>query len=211
MFMDKKKLLMINLDEDDSKDIAKAITSNTCRKILDLLADKEHTASEIAQSLKLPLSTIHYNISLLVKAGLVVADEFHYSKKMKEVMHYKLANQYIIIAPKNTNTVDLKERLKNLLPLLGIGVLASAFIGFYDKTASYLSSIFQSSPPQAVLMVAQDSLVQEESTAFMARAIEEPVIASEPNVALWFLFGVLFIILILGIIEFIKYKRHKRK
>lgn len=204
--MDKKKLLMINLDEDDSKDIAKAITSTTCRKILDLLADKEATATDISNSLKLPLSTIHYNISLLVKAGLVVSEEFHYSKKMKEVMHYKLANQYIIIAPKNTNTFDLKEKLKGLLPSFGVGIGASLFVSFYDNIAS----LFQKSSPEPMMamMAGEVDLVQEESTAFMARSMAEPVV-SEPNLALWFFAGAVFMLLSFLLIEYIRHKLKK--
>jgi len=122
--MAKNNFLLVDLQE--AKGIAETITSDTSRKILDYLTEKEATESNIASSLKLPLSTVHYHLQKLQEAGLVVVEEFHYSTKGKEVNHYKLANKYIIIAPKRIE--GLGEKLKGLLPLLGIVVVVSGVI-----------------------------------------------------------------------------------
>ena len=60
-------------------------------------------SQKLAKAMNLPLSTVHYNLQLLLKAGLVSADNYHYSEKGKEVLHYKLSNKYVIIAPKKTD------------------------------------------------------------------------------------------------------------
>src|SRR3989344_4911897 len=116
--MAKSKFLLVSLQEDQAKKLAQVLSNDTSRKIIDHLSDKEDTEANIAKALGLPISTVHYNLSLLVSGALVDAGEFHYSAKGREVKHYKLANQYILIAPKST--FGLKERLKGLLPAVGV-------------------------------------------------------------------------------------------
>ena len=113
--MAKEKFLLVSLKESKAKKLAQVISNETSRKILDHLADNEATESELAKKLKLPISTVHYNLKCLMEGGLVTVEEFHYSEKGKEVNHYKLANKYIIIAPKST--YGIKERLKSILPV----------------------------------------------------------------------------------------------
>src|SRR3989338_10912894 len=101
--MAKQSFLLVSLKEDKAKELAQVISNESCRKILDYLAEKEDaTESEISKDLQFPISTVHYNLQHLMKAGIINVDEFHYSEKGKEVNHYKLANKYIIIAPKTT-------------------------------------------------------------------------------------------------------------
>ena len=129
--MSRDKFVMVNLQEDKAKKLAKVITNDTCLKILDYLSDKDATESELAEKLGQPLSTIHYNIAQLVDGGLVVVDEFHYSPKGKEVNHYKLAHKYIIIAPKETK--GLRSKLRSILPASLVALAAAGIIGFGNK------------------------------------------------------------------------------
>ena len=50
--MVKEKFLLVSLNESKSKDLAQAISNESCRKILDYLADKEASESELAEKLK---------------------------------------------------------------------------------------------------------------------------------------------------------------
>ncbi|MBN2567232.1 winged helix-turn-helix transcriptional regulator [Candidatus Woesearchaeota archaeon] len=125
--MAKEKFVMVSLKEESAKRLANVISNDTSRRILDALADGDLTETEIAKKLGLPLSTVHYNLTHLRKARLVEVDEFHYSSKGKEVNHYKLANKFIIIAPKETASMDkLKERLQRILPVSAV-LLAAAW------------------------------------------------------------------------------------
>ncbi|MFC2136447.1 ArsR/SmtB family transcription factor, partial [Bacteroidota bacterium] len=124
----KESFLLVSLNESKAKELAQVVTNDTCRKILNYLADNEATESEIAKELSLPISTVHYNLQQLIKGSLVIVDEFHYSEKGKEVNHYKLANKFIIIAPKST--WGLKEKLKKVLPITAIVVVASFAVQF---------------------------------------------------------------------------------
>ena len=76
---------MVSLEEGKAKELAEVITNDTSRKILNYLADQEDVVeTDLAKELGLPLSTVHYNLQKLVKAGLVATEEFHYSKKGRE-------------------------------------------------------------------------------------------------------------------------------
>lgn len=123
--MAEDSFLLINLKDSESKKLAQVISNDTSRKILQFLAKKSGTETDISKELKVPLSTVHYNIQALTKAKLVNADEFHYSKKGKEVIHYSLANKYIIIAPKASP--KFLDSLKKIIPaFLIVGVAAGA-------------------------------------------------------------------------------------
>lgn len=104
-----KNFLLLSLDDTKIKKVSNAVSNDSSRKILGYLSNKEATESELADKLQIPISTVHYNIQQLMEAGLVNAKEFHYSKKGKEVIHYKLTNKYIIIAHKKTNTSMLNK------------------------------------------------------------------------------------------------------
>lgn len=101
--MSKEKFVLVSLKEDKAKELAKVIANESCRRILDYLAENnDATETQLAEKLSFPISTVHYNLKHLLAGGLITADEYHYSEKGKEVNHYKLANKYIIIAPKTT-------------------------------------------------------------------------------------------------------------
>lgn len=175
--MTKNKLLLVSLKEDEAKHIAQVISNETCRKILDLLAESEATETEIAQKLNLPLSTTHYNLQQLMKSNLVVAEEFHYSQRGKEVNHYKLANQYIIIAPKNTSMHGLKEKLRSILPVAFITLVGTGIIHVYSKlflnTASGISEVL----PNVALYAQKETADAVSTVTAVAENAAQPLAA----------------------------------
>src|SRR3989338_10434255 len=130
--MAEESFMLVSLRENKAKKLAQVISNETSRKILGFLAQKEYAESELAKAMQVPISTVHYNLQHLIENKLVVAEEFHYSQKGKEVMHYRLANKLIIIAPENTDS-GLMEKLRALLPV-GILTAAAAFaLNYYSK------------------------------------------------------------------------------
>ena len=211
--MNNEPFLLVSLEETESKQLAQAITNKSARKILDFLS-KEDSSTEtiIAKKLKIPLSTVHYNLQALTKANLVEAEEFHYSEKGKEVLHYKLANKLIIIAPKKINKESFMEKLKGIIPVGLIALATAAIIQFLSKTKFGLSKSFAASSANSI--IAQDTLMkttEEAAPRMMDAAVQEggavlssapvpeaiSVTATEPNIALWFLIGAGFVILLL--------------
>lgn len=131
--MSKSNFLLVDLNDTKTKKLAETITSETSRKILNRLAEKEETEANLAQGLNLPISTVHYHLQKLQEAGLVKVEEFHYSEKGREVNHYKLANKYIIIAPQKVS--GLREKLKGILPITLIFAGISAVWGIMNLFA----------------------------------------------------------------------------
>jgi len=197
--MTKEKFVLVSLKESKAKELAQVISNESCRKILDYLAEKESTETELAKKLELPISTVHYNLKHLVEAGLVEAEEFHYSEKGKEVNHYKLANKYVIIAPKST--FGLKEKLKSILPVGLITVATAGLIHlFTGRTARFGAVGVQ----KAVMTAAPET---ERALADEVIVETAPIFSSETNIALWFLIGALSALIIYTIIEYIRRKK----
>ena len=194
----KKNFILLSMEDDKIKKISNVISNDSCRKILDYLAAKESTESELAVTLGIPISTVHYNLQQLTEAGLVSAEEYHYSEKGKEVNHYKLANKYIIIAPKNT--YGIKEKLKSILPVALIAGGAALVIQLVSKFI--LNGTIST---EQAMMAARDvgmakiaAAPMQESAIQTAQQTAEAVQAVSPysNIALWFLIGAVFALLI---------------
>ncbi|MBN2142429.1 winged helix-turn-helix transcriptional regulator [Candidatus Woesearchaeota archaeon] len=133
--MKKDPFLLVSLEESESKALAQVMSNDTARKILDFLSKEEDSATEteLSKRLKVPLSTVHYNLQALLKANLVQTEEFHYSEKGKEVLHYSLANKLIIIAPKKANVESFKDKLKGLLPIALVSLGVAGIIHIVEK------------------------------------------------------------------------------
>ncbi len=187
--MAKQNFLLVSLEEEQSKQLAEVLNNPTSRKIIDYLSEKEDaTETEIAQSLQVPLSTIHYNLQKLKEAQLVGVEEFHYSKKGREVDHYKLANKYVIITPKPVK--GIKTALRSILPVsfivVGIGVLIELSKKFTQKAALGTQEIFRTTSSTELAMQAE---------------IADTVVQTTPNIALWFLIGAFTAIILYIIIN----------
>ncbi len=225
--MAKEKFLLVSLNEDKAKKLAQVISNETSRKILDDLAEKESTESELAEKLNIPISTVHYNLQALMDCGLIVAEEFHYSKKGKEILHYKLANKYIIIAPKTIH--GIKTKLKSILPVALILAVVSGgiqiFSKLYQKGIYGFTQTFSKAAP--VVERAMDEAASGRIMAAVpeaAMALEAPVanetaqqviktVVNQPsfwsNITLWFVIGAIFAIILFFIVETINSHSNK--
>jgi DNA-binding transcriptional ArsR family regulator len=97
-----EKYLNIDLNDENAGKVAEVISNKTCKKILNLIAEKEMSESDISNELKLPLNTIDYNVKKLLSVGLIEKSKnFFWSVKGKKIETYKLANKKIIISTKS--------------------------------------------------------------------------------------------------------------
>lgn len=122
--MSSEKYLMFNLEDDSSKKLGEIISNETARKIMNLVAEKELSASDIAKELGLPLNTVGYNINKLVKSGLVKESRSLWSVKGKKIPVYEVARKHIIISPKKTYA----SKLSSILPVIIVALIFSIFI-----------------------------------------------------------------------------------
>lgn len=195
--MPKKNFLLLSLEDAKINKIASTISNKSCKKILDYLAENEGTETEIAQKLELPLSTVHYNLQQLIDAGLIAAEEYHYSLKGREVYHYKLVNKYIIIAPKNTH--GLKEKLRGILPVgaivLGAAALLQLFSNYFSKSILAKENFMVA---KSAAVERAEATVSEAATlaADLAPITAEKVYLIPQDIALWFLIGALFTLIV---------------
>ncbi|MDA3855470.1 MAG: winged helix-turn-helix domain-containing protein [Candidatus Woesearchaeota archaeon] len=200
--MNKKKFLLLSLEDNKAKKIANAITNKTSTQILDFLIEKEATESEIAKKLSLPISTIHYNLKQLMLAKLVEWEEAHYSAKGKKVKHYKLANQYIIIAPKEDRE-SMLEKLKTIIPTFIVSILGAGLIYIYPR-------LTMDSAGQLSAKVANDIIMEsqmEKAAPMIAEVAQESfwTLINNSN-AFWFLLGSIFTLIIYIVINRIRKK-----
>jgi len=206
--MTKESFLLVSLKEEQAKKLAQVVSNETCRKILDYLSEKESTETELAEKLNIPISTVHYNLKQLIAGNLVTAEEFHYSQKGKEVSHYKLANKYIIIAPKTV--WGIKEKLKQILPVALLAVLGAGLIQLYTKffqKASFAAERVATPMAAPALKEAASAIQQEAVSATTEIATNQAVQqAIQPNITLWFFFGAIFAILVYVLTDYIRKK-----
>jgi predicted transcriptional regulator len=191
----KDTFLLVSLEEDNAKKLAQIITNQSCRQILDLLSAKNATESEIAKELNLPISTVHYNLQHLLKSKLVEANEYHYSQKGKEIMHYSIANKYIIIAPKGASE-SLKDKLMKLIP-----------VTFFISAAAFVISIF-SGTKSKVAMKSMPTIAEEADMLYAAAPSSVAPQTSLP-IWIWFLIGAVFALFLFYIINLIYKKVNK--
>lgn len=175
----------INVDLNDKRigKIADAISNKTCKKILDILSDKEMSGSDISEELKLPLNTITYNLDLLKEAGLVESGrDFFWSEKGRRIVKYKLANKKIIISPKARFTG------------LASAVLISGMVAFFIKIwENYYTRAFVDS-------IASQQFYAESG----AKVAENAGSVSFGEPALWFFLGSLIALIIFILINWRK-------
>jgi DNA-binding transcriptional ArsR family regulator len=95
--------------------VAAALANEKCQRILDYLGKhKDATETQISKDLDIALSTVHYNMKVLSEAHLVMDDVYTYSAKGKEVTHYRLnKNPIVIVQEEESRYTDL---LKAIIP-----------------------------------------------------------------------------------------------
>ncbi len=182
------KYISVDLDDSRLGVIADVISNKTCKKILNVLAEREMSESDLAKELEMPLNTVGYNTKKLEEAGLIEkVNKFFWSSKGKRMNIYRLSNKKIVISPKNV--------VKGVVPALIVVVIIALVIKFFVPIYGYNGIEMRSnlevkdygdaggeiSAPTA----AADSGVEEYRTE-EARGTERALIES---IWLWFLIG----------------------
>lgn len=202
-----KSFVLMSLQEDKIKKMTQVLSNNTCRKILEYLSNHDKaTATDISKELKLAMSTVHYNLKQLVDNGLVTSNEYHYSEKGKEVIHYGLANKYIIIAPKEDKTV--LDKLRKFLPITAITAATGALFYFIESQWDKIN--FAPWIQTAMTKSSEDFSAMMDAEVAMAPAMRslETAATAEPTttmlIAPWFIAGAAFAIIIMVVYDLSK-------
>ncbi|MCK5661092.1 MAG: winged helix-turn-helix transcriptional regulator [Methanosarcinales archaeon] len=121
------KLLVLPLG-DDSKKITQVLSNNTARSILNIIVDTPLSASDIATNLNSPLTTIKYNLDMLLDAGFINIHSKKWSRKGREVKLYSPSERVILFVPNTIDKVSVMAVLKKYMGVIGAAVFASAGI-----------------------------------------------------------------------------------
>lgn len=212
----KETFLMVSLEEEEAKKLAQVISNDSCRKILDYLSNSKATESELAEKLNIPISTVHYNLKHLVESKLVEAEEFHYSQKGKEVLHYSIANKYVIIAPKAASE-GIMNKLRSIIPAIGIIGALSIIIqyssGLIGNSANYAAGPMMKAAPAVtpMLSTARESAETAIQTAENAAPSASSYISSVGQFpGIWFAVGAIVCLSIYLLIDYIIKKKASR-
>ncbi len=204
--MTAEKFILVSLEDKKAKELANVISNDTSRKILDFLSDRSSTEGEIAKKLNLPASTVHYNVQNLLKQNLIEVRNFYWSEKGNKVLVYTVSKKLIVIAPKN---MRIKTRLKDLIPVSLAVVVATAIIHFFTEFTKKID-YFGEAPKEQLMMASQG--VMENSDLIVgtsARSVISATEFSEPNYALWFFFGSVFVIIVGFLINYLMLRKQK--
>ncbi|MDJ1421627.1 MAG: helix-turn-helix domain-containing protein [Candidatus Methanoperedens sp.] len=134
-----EKLLILPLGE-ESKRITQVISNDTARQIIELLADVPLSASDIAEHLHAPISTIVYNLENLEDVGLIRIDKIKYSEKGREVKIYAPVRKLIVVVPEKADRRSVVDMLRKYLGVIFAGASASGMIEFFmrkDRNAKF--------------------------------------------------------------------------
>jgi DNA-binding transcriptional ArsR family regulator len=137
-----EKLLILPLGE-ESKKITQVISNDTARQIIELLADAPLSASDIAERLKAPLTTITYNLENLESVGLVKVEKIKYSEKGREVKIFAPVRKLIVVVPEKTDRKSVADMLRKYIGVILAAVLASSLIEFFMRSADKSAKMFQ--------------------------------------------------------------------
>lgn len=195
---------MINLDDEKIVHLADVLGNKTCKRILEYLADKEASETEIARDLNLPANTVNYNIKKLVDSGLVEKSRnFFWSVKGKKIVQYSLSNKKVIISPITSSATKsvlgafLATGIGALLIKLYTGSIAVASSGADKALAVPMDTEMAAGERAAEIVVAESApRAVERISSSVGAGIQMP------ELALIFLAGGLFALIIFMILNY---------
>ena len=217
-----EKLLILPLNDKNSKKISQIISNDTARNILEAIASEPLSASRIAEKLRIPLSTVQYNLEKLNDAGLVKVERTKYSEKMKRVKIYAPQRKFVVIVPEKTNRKDVIATLKRYLTVIFFAVAGSGIIEFFTamRMKGPIGEVTRSVIPEEGGRPLGPVPVPAPTP--MPEIVPSPIPAPKgfdlgfgfdifAHPGLWFLFGCLFVILVAFLIEYLGHKKGRKE
>ncbi|MDO8056507.1 MAG: winged helix-turn-helix domain-containing protein [Candidatus Hermodarchaeota archaeon] len=128
-------VLVIPLASEERKKIAKALSNETTVTILQELAQQPRSATELAEYLTLPLTTVKYSIDALMDAKLIRIASVSLSPKRREVKIYTAVQRAIVFAPEKTSPTAVRL-IRRLLPYFVV-LLVSLPLAFVLRDLVY--------------------------------------------------------------------------
>ncbi len=200
--MQENNYILISLDDEKSKAIAEVLSSKTCKKIINYLAEtKEASQKDLSDALKIPMNTIEYNVKKLLSSGFIQKRKnFFWSKKGKKIIMYELSKKSVIISHKKS----VSSKIKSILPAFILTAAGTFALWTYQK----IKSVSQNLPnTDDVLYAAEKAVTQTAGSGGGGGGAISPETLLTPigtPLWLWFLIGSLIAIFIISVVNWRK-------
>ncbi len=118
----------------ESRKITQILSNETSLKILELLGKKSMSATNIAEELELPLTTVKYNLDSLIESDLIKIKQIKWSKKGRQVKIYESVDKLIVLVPSKSSIdkLSLVSLLQKYLGVIGAAFFAAAGIEYFS-------------------------------------------------------------------------------
>jgi len=191
---DTEKLLVLSLDDAESKKVSQVIANDTARGILDLVADEPLSSTEIAERLDIPLTTVQYNLEKLTEAGLIDVKARRWSKKGRTIKIYGPRRRLLIIVPERIGKEDILGAVKRYIGILLFAGLVSVVLEFFTWGGFGANKALQDT----------ETMSEERAMDAVPMAIEEVttgIWSYGDHIGLYFFAGAVFVVLAIILYE----------
>jgi DNA-binding transcriptional ArsR family regulator len=127
-----EKVLILPLGE-ESKKITRTLSNDSARQVLELLADEPMSASDIAEKLDIPLTTVKYNLDALIESGLIMIKQTRWSVKGRKIKIYAPIRKLIVVVPDKTDRKSVVDILRRYLGVVLGAAGISAIIEWWHQ------------------------------------------------------------------------------
>ena len=189
--------ILVSLEDEKSKAIAEVLSSKTCKKIINYLAEsKEASQKDLSVALKIPMNTVEYNIKKLLSSGFIKKRKnFFWSKKGKKIIMYELSKKSVVISHKKPNS----SKIKSILPAFILTLAGTFAVWAYEKIKSV---------PREIALQRDEALyaLTENAADTVSKVQPNDLLPITTGTPLWvfFLAGSLITILIISIVNWRK-------
>ena|SRR3989338_1274659 len=196
------KYLLFNLEDDKAKKLGEIISNLSCKKIINLLAEKELSISNISREINMPMNSVQYNISKLLEAGLIEEAKSWWSVKGKKMPSYKIVNKMIVISPKKTS--NFYSKLKSVVPVVLVSSIFTSLFFWTEEDKKMTANSFD-----AAINLTQNTAISgaSQATENVAKTAGDLAsVSSGTSAYIW-----IIILIWLGIFGFVIYSFIKNK
>ncbi|NIA09514.1 MAG: helix-turn-helix domain-containing protein [Nitrospiraceae bacterium] len=192
-----EKVLILPLGE-ESKKITQTLSNDSARQVLELLADKPMSTSEIAEELDTPLTTVKYNLDALIESGLITIKQTKWSAKGRKIKIYAPAHKLIVVVPDKTDRKSVIDILRQYLGVLLGAVCVSGIIEVWRYRLSLRCT------PSAVMEETAKRGIPTPTPAMKGGGMPSIDLSQilGSHLGVWFFFGCIFVVVLLVLLEY---------
>lgn len=131
----------ISVDDERAKELAQILINDKALSILKLLQEESLSASEVADRLNLPLSTVVYHLDKMSRVGLIEIAGKKYGKRLREVKLYRASPKPILLMPARTSFKKRILRTIEKIQIISLSIAGFIAYGVYRVVNSLVKPV----------------------------------------------------------------------